>query len=98
MGMTRFIDWRSKHNLPKATAYRSGVVITKIGRLSYVTDEDDAAWQAKLPKVKTSRLAADVLQVAECSVKRLAELVADGKVDRDVVAARLSAILKQTGI
>jgi hypothetical protein len=98
MGMTPFAEWCRNKKFSRASGYRSGVEITKVGALSYVTDEDDAAWQAKLPKRKTSRVAREILTVAECSVKKLAELVDEGKIDRELVAERLSAVLKQSGI
>lgn len=58
MGMTRFQDWCKKYKFSKRTGYRQveqrNVSITKVGALSYVSDEDDAAFQAKLPKLDVS--------------------------------------------
>jgi hypothetical protein len=97
MGMTRFRAWCKKKGFSAETGYRQvrlgNVSITKVGTLSFVTDEDDAAFETKLPKLDVSQKAVDAaLKATEHSVKKLAELIGEGQIDRSLVRDRLSAI------
>jgi hypothetical protein len=103
VGMTRFQAWCAKKGFSKATGYRQealgNVLITKVGNLSFVTDEDDAEFDRKLLKFKRSEKGkAAFIKVAECSIRKLAELVDKGHLDRDLVVDRLSAVAADVGL
>jgi hypothetical protein len=73
------------------------LTLTKVGRRTFVDDVDADAWRALAPKVKGG--AGEIaLQVAVQKLEHLGKVVAEGRLDRDHVVARLVAVAERAGL
>jgi hypothetical protein len=98
---TPLIKFAAKEDISVRFVYKEAaagrLVLTKVGSRTFVDDADAEAWRALAPKVNGT--AGDIaLKTAVAKLEELAKAVADGQVDRALVADRLASLARRTGL
>jgi hypothetical protein len=98
---TPFAQFCKQESISKRLAYNEvtagRLVLTKVGRKSFVDDADAAAWRALAPKV-TGNIGQMALKLAAQSLQRLGQAVSEGTIDRATVIDEITKVVRQSGL